>query len=191
MKKAGTVNPIFVLDEVDKMSTDFRGDPSAALMEVLDPGIESFLYGPLPGRRVRPFESHVRVHGQRAAHHSAAFCRTRMEILRLPGYTEQEKLEIAKRFLVKRFARSGRASPTKNLKFTDEGLLHLIRHYTHEAGGRSLEREISEHRAEDGAQSGHGRREFERGRSHPPRQRIPGRAEVPPKCGSRSTTKSA
>src|SRR5258708_26817695 len=65
----------------------------------------------------------------------------RMEILRLPGYTEQEKLEIAKRFLVKR-AREAPGLTDKNLKFTDEGILHIIRHYTHEAGVRSLEREI-------------------------------------------------
>src|SRR5260370_4754981 len=65
----------------------------------------------------------------------------RMEILRLPGYTEQEKLEIAKRFLVKR-AREATGLTEQNLKFTDEGLLHMIRHYTHEAGVRSLEREI-------------------------------------------------
>src|SRR5260370_34828405 len=65
----------------------------------------------------------------------------RMEILRLPGYTEQEKLEIAKRFLVKR-AREATGLTDKNLKFTDEGILHIIRHYTHEAGVRSLEREI-------------------------------------------------
>src|SRR5438477_498713 len=95
MKKAGTVNPIFVLDEVDKMSTDFRGDPSAALMEVLG----------------------------------------------LPGYTEQEKMEIATRFLLKR-AREATGLTEKNLKFIEEGLLHIIRHYTHEAGVRNLEREI-------------------------------------------------
>src|SRR5208283_760046 len=91
MKKAGTVNPIFVLDEVDKMSTDFRGDPSAALMEVLDPEINHSLTD-------------------------------RMEILRLPGYTEQEKLEIAKRFLVKR-SQEATGLSEKNLTFTDEGLL--------------------------------------------------------------------
>src|SRR5258708_19930934 len=65
----------------------------------------------------------------------------RMEILRLPGYTEQEKLEIAKRFLVKR-AREATGLTEKNLTFTDDGLLHMIRHYTHEAGVRNLEREI-------------------------------------------------
>src|SRR5208283_249814 len=65
----------------------------------------------------------------------------RMEILRLPGYTEQEKLEIAKRSMVKR-AREATGITEKNITFTDEGLLHLIRHYTHEAGVRNLEREI-------------------------------------------------
>src|SRR5437879_13473343 len=64
-----------------------------------------------------------------------------MHILRLAGYTEQEKLEMAKRFLLKR-AREATGLTDKNLKFTDEGLLHMIRHYTHEAGVRSLEREI-------------------------------------------------
>jgi ATP-dependent Lon protease len=140
MKKAGTVNPIFVLDEVDKMSTDFRGDPSAALMEVLDPELN------------HSFSDHyldveydlskvMFVCTANVLHTIPQPLQDRMEILRLPGYTEQEKLEIAKRFLVKR-AREATGLTEKNLTFTDEGLLHLIRHYTHEAGVRSLEREI-------------------------------------------------
>src|SRR5881296_3760959 len=140
MKKAGTVNPIFVLDEVDKMSTDFRGDPSAALMEVLDPELNS------------SFTDHyldveydlskvMFVCTANVLHTIPQPLQDRMEILRLPGYTEQEKLEIAKRFLVKR-AREATGLTDKNLMFTDEGLLHIIRHYTHEAGVRSLEREI-------------------------------------------------
>jgi ATP-dependent Lon protease len=140
MKKAGTVNPIFVLDEVDKMSTDFRGDPSAALMEVLDPELN------------HSFSDHyldveydlskvMFVCTANVLHTVPQPLQDRMEILRLPGYTEQEKLEIAKRFLVKR-AREATGLTDKNLTLTDEGLLHIIRHYTHEAGVRSLEREI-------------------------------------------------
>ncbi len=140
MKKAGTVNPIFVLDEVDKMSTDFRGDPSAALMEVLDPELNhSFTDHYLDVEY--DLSKVMFVCTANVLHTIPQPLQDRMEILRLPGYTEQEKLEIAKRFLVKR-AREATGLTDKNLKFTDEGLLHLIRHYTHEAGVRSLEREI-------------------------------------------------
>ncbi len=140
MKKAGTVNPIFVLDEVDKMSTDFRGDPSAALMEVLDPELnhaftDHYLDVEYDLSKV------MFVCTANVLHTIPQPLQDRMEILRLPGYTEQEKLEIAKRFLVKR-AREATGLTEKNLTLTDEGLLHLIRHYTHEAGVRNLEREI-------------------------------------------------
>ena len=140
MKKAGTVNPIFVLDEVDKMSTDFRGDPSAALMEVLDPELnhaftDHYLDVEYDLSKV------MFVCTANVLHTIPQPLQDRMEILRLPGYTEQEKLEIAKRFLVKR-ARETTGLSEKNLSLTDEGLLHLIRHYTHEAGVRNLEREI-------------------------------------------------
>jgi ATP-dependent Lon protease len=140
MKKAGTVNPIFVLDEVDKMSTDFRGDPSAALMEVLDPELNgSFTDHYLDVEY--DLSKVMFVCTANVLHTIPQPLQDRMEILRLPGYTEQEKLEIAKRFLVKR-AREATGLTDKNLKFTDEGILHIIRHYTHEAGVRSLEREI-------------------------------------------------
>jgi len=140
MKKAGTVNPIFVLDEVDKMSTDFRGDPSAALMEVLDPELnhaftDHYLDVEFDLSKV------MFVCTANVLHTVPQPLQDRMEILRLPGYTEQEKLEIAKRFLVKRSLETTGLTE-KNLSFTDDGLLHLIRHYTHEAGVRSLEREI-------------------------------------------------
>jgi ATP-dependent Lon protease len=140
MKKAGTVNPIFVLDEVDKMSTDFRGDPSAALMEVLDPELnhaftDHYLDVEYDLSRV------MFVCTANVLHTVPQPLQDRMEILRLPGYTEQEKMEIATRFLVKR-AREVTGLTEKNLKFTEEGLLHIIRHYTHEAGVRNLEREI-------------------------------------------------
>jgi ATP-dependent Lon protease len=140
MKKAGTTNPIFVLDEVDKMSTDFRGDPSAALMEVLDPELnhaftDHYLDVEYDLSKV------MFVCTANVLHTVPQPLQDRMEILRLPGYTEQEKLEIAKRFLVKR-AQEVTGLSDKHLTFTDEGLLHLIRHYTHEAGVRNLEREI-------------------------------------------------
>jgi ATP-dependent Lon protease len=140
MKKAGTVNPIFVLDEVDKMSMDFRGDPSAALMEVLDPELnhaftDHYLDVEYDLSKV------MFVCTANVLHTIPQPLQDRMEILRIPGYTEQEKLEIAKRFLVKR-QREATGIKDKNLTFTDEGLLHIIRHYTQEAGVRNLEREI-------------------------------------------------
>jgi ATP-dependent Lon protease len=140
MKKAGTTNPIFVLDEVDKMSMDFRGDPSAALMEVLDPELnhaftDHYLDVEYDLSKV------MFVCTANVLHTIPQPLQDRMEILRIPGYTEQEKLQIAKRFLVKR-AREATGLSDKNLGFTDDGLLHIIRHYTHEAGVRSLEREI-------------------------------------------------
>src|SRR5437762_6170049 len=140
MKKAGTTNPIFVLDEVDKMSTDCRGDPSAALMEVLDPELnhaftDHYLDVEYDLSKV------MFICTANVLHTIPQPSQDRMEVLRLPGYTEQEKMEIATRFLVRR-ALEVTGLTEKNLKFTEEGLLHIIRHYTHEAGVRNLEREI-------------------------------------------------
>ena len=142
MSKAGTVNPVFVLDEVDKMSMDFRGDPSAALMEVLDPELnhaftDHYLDVEYDLSKV------MFVCTANVLHTIPQPLQDRMEVLRIPGYTEQEKHQIAKRFLVQQAARSHRPDRRTICKFTDEGLLHIIRHYTHEAGVRNLEREIA------------------------------------------------
>jgi ATP-dependent Lon protease len=140
MKKAGSGNPVFLLDEIDKMSTDFRGDPSAALMEVLDPEQNSgfndhyldvdydlskilFICTANTLERIpRPLQD-------------------RMEIIRLPGYTEWEKLHIAKKYLFKK-QRETNGLTERNIECPDSVLLAVIRSYTREAGVRSLEREI-------------------------------------------------
>src|SRR6187397_1977959 len=141
MKKAGSMNPVFLLDEIDKMSMDFRGDPSAALLEVLDPEQNStFLDHYLD---VEYDLSQVMfICTANVLHPVPQPLQDRMEILRLPGYTEQEKVEIAKRFLIAKELEANGVT-AKDLEFTDDSLKVIIRNYTREAGVRNLQREIA------------------------------------------------
>jgi ATP-dependent Lon protease len=142
IRRAETLDPVFMLDEVDKLGRDFRGDPSAALMEVLDPEQNAtfrdhYLDVPFDLSKV------LFVATANWMDPIPEPLRDRMEIIELAGYTEEEKVHIAKRFLIPRQAKEHGIALGEQIEFPDEALHDLIHHYTREAGVRNLEREIA------------------------------------------------
>ncbi|MBN1572274.1 MAG: endopeptidase La [Deltaproteobacteria bacterium] len=140
LKKSKSSNPVYLMDEVDKMSTDFRGDPSAALLEVLDPE-QNFTFNDHYLDLDYDLSKVMFITTANVLHNIPKPLQDRMEIIQIDSYTEIEKLHIAQQFLVKK-QRNENGLEEKNVTFTDKSMLEVIRKYTRESGVRNLEREI-------------------------------------------------